>query len=107
MVMMDQSRRLSEPLQWTRVGKLAVMTSALLLVVCVIGAGAYGLIHGFGTHRQPGCVDVIVPSTLGGADVHACGGKARELCAAPGGAGLQGNDALREQCQRLRYPYRS
>jgi hypothetical protein len=107
MVMMDQSRRLSEPLKWTRAGKLSIIAVSIVLAVCVIGAGAYGLVHGFGTHRTPGCIDVIVPSTLGGADVHACGPKARQLCGAPSGAGLAGNESLRSQCRREGYVFRS
>jgi hypothetical protein len=107
MVMMDQSKRLSEPLRWTPGGRLAVIAAATILAVCVIGAGVYGAVHGFSHHRQAGCVDVIVPSTLGGADVHACGGKARTLCSAPAGAGLTGNDTLREQCRQEGYPFRS
>jgi hypothetical protein len=107
MVMMDQSKRLAEPLRWTAGGKLAVVAVSAMLLVCVLGAGVYGLVHGFGSHHQAGCVDVIVASTLGGADVHACGSKARTLCAAPAGGGLAGNDSLREQCRREGYPYHS
>jgi hypothetical protein len=107
MVMMDQSRRLSEPLKWTPAGKLAVIVVSVLLALCVVGAGAYGLVHGFSTKRTPGCIDVIVPSTLGGADVHACGAKAKTLCGTPSGAGLAGNDSLRSQCRRERYAFGS
>jgi hypothetical protein len=105
MVMMDQSRRLSEPLKWTRAGKLSMIAVSVLLAVCVIGAGTYGLVHGFSKKQTPGCIDVIVPSTLGGADVHACGSKAKQLCGAPGGAGLAGNDSLRSQCRREGYAF--
>jgi hypothetical protein len=39
-----------------------------------------------GTARVPGCVDATIASTTGGAAIHACGERARALCAAPGGS---------------------
>ncbi len=105
--MMDQSRRLSEPLKWTPAGRLSVIAVAIVLAVCVIGAGVYGVVNGFSRASTPGCIDVIVPSTLGGADVHACGAKAKTLCATPSHAGLAGNDSLRGQCRREGYAFGS
>jgi hypothetical protein len=107
MVMMDQSRRLAEPLRWTRSGKLAVVAVGLLLAVCILGAGVYGLVHGFGSRKSaPGCIDVTVASTLGGADLHACGHAAKAICASPG-AGQAHNDDLRQACRREGYPFGS
>jgi hypothetical protein len=107
MVMEDRSRRLAEPLRWTRGGKLAVIAAGVCLLICVLGAGTYGLVHGFSTPQQAGCIDVLVPSTLGAANVHACDRKAKLLCATPGNAGLAGNDSLRSQCRREGYAFGS
>jgi hypothetical protein len=106
MVMEHQAQRLSQPLRWTPAGKLAVIAAALCLAVSALGAGIYGVVHGFTTHSAPGCIDVIVPSTLGAANVHACGSKAKMLCATPG-RGLTDNDSLRAQCRREGYAFRS
>jgi len=43
MVMQEQSRRLSEPLQWGRAQKRALAFALTLLVVAVVGLGAYAM----------------------------------------------------------------
>ncbi|HEV3094059.1 MAG TPA: hypothetical protein VGY30_06045 [Solirubrobacteraceae bacterium] len=104
MVMHEQSRRLSEPLRWTRAGRLAVIVVAVLLI-----GGTAAILSLSGAKKlAPGCIEVTFPSTLGAAVVHPCGARAREICARPGeNPGLAEHGALREACGRARLPYGS
>ncbi len=80
MVMQEQSRRLGEPLQWGKREKSAI---AALLVCVLVGLVALG-IHTIDTKNgaEPAdCIRVTFASTLGGADLHGCGAKARQICA--------------------------
>lgn len=54
---------------------------ALLAALAVCGV-VFVLVAGRGG-STPGCVDATIASTTGGAAVHACGDRARQLCAAP------------------------
>jgi hypothetical protein len=67
---------------------LAVLLAGLL-VLLVAGRG--------GSASAPGCVDVTIASTTGGAAVHACGERARRLCAAD-----QATRQVRAACRRAR-----
>lgn len=104
--MQDQSKRLSEPLRWTRASRLAVACAVLVLavaggVVAVVGSTS-------GTPARRGCIEVTVPSTLGGAVVRQCGATARETCANPAGnRGLAANGALHDACRRAGVAYGS
>jgi hypothetical protein len=103
MVMQDQSKRLSEPLRWTRSGRWAVIAAVLVLalgtVVAVVASTN-------GRRLAPGCIAVTFASTLGAATVHPCGARAREMCASPKeNPGLAEHGALREACRRAGLPY--
>ena len=65
MIMQDQSKRLSQPLPWTRTSRLAVLAAVLALVVA--GAVAAVIASTAGSPTRRGCIEVTVPSTLGGA----------------------------------------
>jgi hypothetical protein len=79
MVMQEQARRLSEPLQWGRAQKRALALALALLAVAVVGLGAYALSSGSPGRRD--CVNVTFASTLGGAALKGCGAHARAICA--------------------------
>jgi hypothetical protein len=104
MIMIDRSRRLAEPLRWGRREKTAVaVVAALVLAVVLLAVFAF---TGPSGREGVGCIDVSFASTLGGADLHACGRRARELCASPAsnpGAAAEG--ALRASCRRAGVPY--
>ncbi len=80
MVMHEQSRRLSEPLRWTRAGRIAVIAFAGLLLAGVVAVAIVALTQRPGLR---GCIDYTFPSTLGAANVHVCGARAREQCTSP------------------------
>lgn len=104
MVMVGQQKRLSEPLSWTRAGRLAVSFAALLLIIAAITGGAWAI---FGSHKgRQGCIDVAFASTLGAAEIHRCAGKARELCANPSqNPAAEAHRALQDACEKAGLPY--
>jgi hypothetical protein len=102
MIMMDQSRRLKEPLRWGRRERAVVGALLVCVVAIVVGLGAYAATSG-GRPRKD-CVEVTFASTLGGATEHACGGKAREVCASPQ-AFKHVEAELRESCRRAGFPF--
>jgi hypothetical protein len=102
MIMQDRSRRLSEPLRWGRREKAAVGAALGCLIAATIALGAYALSSGSRARRD--CIDVTFASTLGGATLHACGARARTICASPGGyKGIR--DALRASCRQAGFPF--
>jgi hypothetical protein len=64
---------------------VAALAAALVLVLAF---------HG-GSSPAPGCVDATIASTTGGAAIHACGERARRLCAADDAPA-----AVRAECVR-------
>jgi hypothetical protein len=82
MIMIDRSRRLSEPLRWGRREKIAVWAVAACLVLGPAGLGIATLVGG--SHSRRDCIEITFASTLGGSRLHACGGQARRICASPG-----------------------
>jgi hypothetical protein len=101
MIMFEQSRRLSQPLRWGRRERLVVGALVSALVLGLIGLGAYALSSG-GRSRSD-CVDVTFASTLGGAQLHACGSRARSVCASGTFHGIEAE--LRTACRRAGFPF--
>jgi hypothetical protein len=103
MIMFDQSRRLSEPLRWGRREKTAVAALASIVVLALLGLGAYALTTGAPARRD--CINVTFPSTLGGAQLQGCGAQARRICASGSFRGLR--QELGAACRRAGFPYRT
>ena len=104
MIMMDQSKRLREPLRWPRTGRLALIATCVLLVVAIATVAMIASTSG-SSHRA-GCVEVTFASTLGAAIIRPCGTKARTLCANPAeNPAAAAHNALREACGRAGLPY--
>jgi hypothetical protein len=102
MIMFEQSRRLSQPLRWGRREKMALAAFVSCVVLALIALGAYALTSG-GPSRSD-CVTVTFASTLGGADLHACGSQARKVCASGSFRGIQ--TELSAACARAGFAYR-
>jgi hypothetical protein len=102
MIMENRSRRLSEPLRWGRREKavVAVLTGCLLLGLLALG----GFALTSGSKEPRDCVDITFASTLGAARMHACGTRAKTLCAAPR-ASKEIAQSLRQACGRAGYPF--
>jgi hypothetical protein len=102
MIMIDRSRRLSEPLHWGRREKAAVATVLACVALAVLALGVYAVTSG--SRGRADCVEVTFASTVGGARLHACGQHARLVCATPGDfRGIA--DSLRAACRRAGYPF--
>jgi hypothetical protein len=103
MIMFEQSKRLSEPLRWGKREKTAVAAVISCLLLALLGLGAYALTSG--SPARADCIDLVFPSTLGGARLHACGPQARSVCASPGPYRGIGQELLLA-CRRAGFPYR-
>jgi hypothetical protein len=102
MIMFEQQRRLSQPLKWGRREKTAIAALASCALLALIGLGAYALTSGSPPRRD--CVTVTFASTLGGADLHACGGQARRVCASGGFRSIRSE--LSAACGHAGFAYR-
>jgi hypothetical protein len=101
MIMFEQSRRLSEPLRWGRRERTVAAVLVSCVVLALVGLGAFALTSG--APARAGCVNLTFASTLGGAEVHECGAKARGLCASP--SAFHGiAEQLRAACKHAGYP---
>jgi len=104
MIMQDQSRRLREPLSWGRRERTAVTVLAACVTLALIGLGVYALSSGAPARRD--CVNITFASTLGAAELHACGAQARHICASP--SAYHGAEAdLKVACERAGFPFKT
>lgn len=102
MIMENRSKRLSEPLRWGKREKTVVGALLACVLLVAIGLGAFALTSG---SREPAdCVDVTFASTLGAARLHACGGRARAMCASPD-TSKEIVQPLRDACRRAGFPF--
>jgi hypothetical protein len=102
MIMENRSKRLSEPLSWGRREKTVVAVLASCIVIVLIGLGAFALTSG--SKEPKDCVDITFASTLGAARMHACGARAKTLCAAPQ-ASKEIAQPLKQACRRAGFPF--
>jgi ABC-type Fe3+-siderophore transport system permease subunit len=102
MIMIDQSRRLSEPLRWGRRERAAIAAVLACVVLAVVGLVAYQLTRP--SSARADCINVTFASTLGAAQVHACGERARTICASPGSYADIAS-SLRAACRRAGFPF--
>jgi hypothetical protein len=104
MIMMDQSKRLSEPLRWTRTSRLAVIAACTLLVAALAAVAVVAATRDTGS--RAGCIEVTFASTLGAAAIHPCGAQARALCAKPSdNPAAVAHGHLLEACRQAGLPY--
>jgi hypothetical protein len=102
MIMEDRSKRLSEPLSWGRREKTVVVALLACIALALAGLGAFALTSGAPARKD--CIEVTFASTLGGATEHACGERARLVCASPG-AFRSAAPELRAACLRAGFPF--
>jgi hypothetical protein len=101
MIMIDQSRRLSQPLPWGRREKTVVAILLGCVLLAAVGLGAFALTSG--APARTDCIDVTFASTLGGAEVHACGSRARSICASGAFHGIR--QELDAACRKAGFPF--
>jgi hypothetical protein len=102
MIMIDHSRRLSEPLRWGRRERAVVAALLTCVALAALGLGVYAVTPGAPARRD--CVEVTFASTLGGATEHACGARARAVCATPDAFRSVAAE-LRAACVRAGFPF--
>ncbi len=100
--MMDQSRRLREPLRWGRRERTVVAVLLSCAALAVVGLVVYGVKGSAPTPRD--CIQITFASTLGGAEAKACGGQARTVCGTPQDYSHNG-EQLSEACRRAGFRY--
>ena len=101
MIMIDQSRRLSEPLRWGQRERAVVAILLACVLLAAVGLGTYALTSG--APKRADCIDVTFASTLGGAEMHACGSRARKICASGAFHGIR--QELRAACRKAGFPF--
>jgi len=87
---------------------LSPATKSLAAALGLLAAVGIGLAVALGggsarLARGSGCVQLTVASTTGGAQISACGPKARALCAQPGQ--LRTSAALEASCRRAGFGF--
>jgi hypothetical protein len=102
MIMIDQSKRLSEPLRWGGRERAVVATLLVCVALALAGLVAFALTSGAPPRKD--CIEVTFASTVGGATEHACGARARIVCASPGGFHRAAAE-LRAACRRAGFPF--
>jgi hypothetical protein len=103
MIMIGQSRRLSQPLRWGRRERIAVATVLAATVAALAALGIYALTSGSPARRD--CISVTFASSLGGAQLSGCGQRARRICASGDFPGIAAD--LRVACARAGLPFRA
>ena len=104
MIMFEQQRRLSQPLRWGRREKTVVAALLVCLALALAGLGVYAATSG--APARADCISATFPSTLGAAELHACGGQARRICAAgPVGAYKGIEQKLGLACRHAGYAF--
>jgi hypothetical protein len=103
MIMENRSRRLGDPPRWGRREKVAVGAVIACLVAALLALGVYGLTSGAAARRD--CIDVTFASTVGGADLNACGAQARRICASGAFPGVRAE--LAAACRRAGFYFKA
>jgi hypothetical protein len=104
MIMHDHSRRLREPLTWGRRERGAVAVLVTVAVLAIAALVAFAATSGSPTPKD--CIEVTFASSVGGASVHACGARARAICASPQ-AFRSSAQQLRASCEKAGFRYGS
>lgn len=97
MVMERHADRLAQPMSrrqsWILAGVLGVLGLAIVIAILVATVGSDGA-------SRNGCVNVIVPSSLGAGQEHQCGAAARRWCAELSGASTAEARLVLPECRR-------
>jgi hypothetical protein len=102
MIMEARAKRLSTPLSWGRREKTAVGALLATVVIALVALGIYAASSGSPGRKD--CVEAFAPSTLGAVRIHACGARARQVCASAGSyKGIA--EALGRSCEHAGLPF--
>ncbi|MGH2832253.1 MAG: hypothetical protein ACRDK2_05720 [Solirubrobacteraceae bacterium] len=101
MIMVDQAKRLKEPLRFGRRERIVLTALGVCVVLALAGLLVYGL---SGSSVRKDCIGVTFASTLGGAQLKGCGAQARKICAT-GHEYRSIQPELRAACRRAGFPF--
>jgi hypothetical protein len=96
---------LRKPPVWSRREKRIVVAVAGAVAVFMIAVAVAVLTASHSTGN--GCVDVQIPSPVGGSELYRCGGQARSMCrlvGAPGGYGGSAGAVIATECRKAGLP---
>ena len=74
--MIGHAQRLAQPLTRAQRGAIA------LVLIAIVGTGAYLIAHSSAPVSRNGCITVTFPGSMGGQVLSRCGAQARSACAA-------------------------
>jgi hypothetical protein len=86
----------------TRRERRVVVAVTVVLLIAVVVALALG-VRGGSSRAEAGCIDVTVPSTMGGATVHTCGPTAARWCLSHEARTGPAAGAAAAECRRAGY----
>jgi hypothetical protein len=99
--MVGQAKRLAESGRLPRRDRWVLATLAAVLLTAALGVALYAALSGGSTATARGCIDVTQPSTMGGAQLRACGADADRICAdALRNTAAAGAEKLQSACRR-------
>lgn len=98
-----QPNRLGESLTPRQKRVFAVVGVVLVIILGGVSAWAATNPGSYGRSRQ-GCVNVVTPSTTGGAILHECGAAAQALCRRAFAGHTRIDVLARPQCRLAGYP---
>jgi hypothetical protein len=78
MVMIGHSARLATPLSRRQTRTMAAVVGAVLALV--VGVIVFASVNSDQASSGHGCINLIVPSSMGAAQLHQCGAGARQWC---------------------------
>ena len=92
------------PLRSTNRRERRLLVAVAVVLVIAVAIALFATIRGGSSKAEAGCIRVTVPSTMGGATVHACGPAAARWCRSPESRQPVIARDARAQCRRAGYP---
>jgi predicted metal-binding membrane protein len=96
--------RVNTPLRSTTRRERRVVVAVAVLLAIAVAVTLFATLDGGSSEAGPGCIRLTVPSTMGGATVHACGPAAARWCHSAESRQAAIARKARAQCQRAGYP---
>lgn len=97
-------QRVNTPLrETTSRERVLVRVVGALVGIAVIASIIVVIVTSGGSESDPTCVNVDVPSTMGGGAIHACGNDAASLCHGPAARRPPLNATILEKCRDAGY----
>jgi hypothetical protein len=96
--------RVHTPVRSTTRRERRVLVAVIAVLLIGVAIALFATLRGGSSEAGAGCIRVTVPSTMGGATVHACGPAAARWCRSPESRQAAIAHDARAQCLRAGYP---